>query len=112
MCIRAPVACSSSNAPAPATQTEDDGGAPTQEDTCGSSLGEKYKNDRYDDYAREILMDSWRTATKQQYRSYINVWNKSCTQRGVDPLSPHTVDPLSPHIADIVNFLAGYTNVV
>ena len=49
-----------------------------------------------------IIMQSWRTSTRVQYRSYIKKWTAYCCK--------WKIDPVSPPIASGVNFLAELYN--
>ena len=52
--------------------------------------------------AGHIIMQSWRTSTRVQYRSYIKKWTAYCCK--------WKIDPVSPPMASGVNFLAELYN--
>ena len=52
--------------------------------------------------AAQVIMQSWRTSTRVQYRSYIEKWTEYCCK--------WKIDPVSPPIASGVNFLAELYN--
>lgn len=47
--------------------------------------------------SREVLLQSWKSSTKVQYRPYIKKWQDFCANRNINPVKPTAYD--------VVNFL-------
>ena len=62
-----------------------------------SIIRRSLKNTGVPKQARELLLKSWRSSTKQQYNGYISKWLKFCGQQ---------INPIKPSINEILKFLS------
>ena len=67
-----------------------------------SIIQRSLKNTGVPKQARELILKSWRSSTKQQYNGYISKWFKFCGQQ---------INPIKPSINEILKFLSNLYTV-
>lgn len=89
-----PVSSTRSQSSAPVDQTDDSAGLPF--------VWRSLQDQGLSEQATTIIMDSWRSTTKSQYRVYIKKWSEYC--------SKWQIDLISPSVAEGINFLSELYN--
>lgn len=55
---------------------------------CFLHIRRELKNRGIQKGARDLILQSWRDVTKQQYNSYIKKWLEFCSSKGINPFQP------------------------
>ena len=79
-------------------------------DSSMSSFRESLKKENFSEWARTIIMSSWRDSTKLQYESYIKKWEKFTAEREIDFATPSVRDIIE-FLTDIFNTGVGYSAI-